>query len=363
MARFGKPAAAVLVMGAIIATLITLCTPRTTSRSSAVSAAQGRQPVIDSARVDVRVLVLDFDPTIPDSGSRPLHRAFGWNDPRTLAEAYAADVREASGGRMSYRVVDWRTIDGFPVKRDGFRYTPATYSACIRDRDTCYSPDGLDYEAVIREHGVAALVDSGKVDEVWLFGGPYFGYSESAMAGPGAFEINGEAFTNVASRRPFALMGFNTERGVAEMLHDLCHRIEATMTRVYGGWDAADLSTDWARFAANAHQSRGRAGVGSCHYPPNALADYDYENARPVESDADDWLRYPALTGARRPVSRETWGGPDYHRGYMRWWLTHLPKSAGTNDDGRLNDWWAYVVRFDDFVIRDPQRPRAENSP
>jgi hypothetical protein len=37
----------------------------------------------------------------------------------------------------------------------------------------------------------------------------------------------------------------------------------------------------------------------------------------------------------------------------MRWWLTHLPKADGTNEDGRLNDWWAYVVNFNELVVRD----------
>ena len=354
MARLGKPALAILIMGVIIATLITLCTPRATSRSSVISNAPAPATATNTAEVPVRVLVLDFDPIIADSGGRPMHRAFRWNDPRTLADGYIADVREASSGRMSYHIAEWRTIDAFPVKRDGFRYTPATFAACIRRNERCHSPDGLDYEAVIREQRVAPLVASGTADEVWLFGGPYFGYFESAMAGPGAFDINGDALTNVPSTRAFPIMGFNSERGVAEMLHNLCHRIEATMSRAYGGWVAADLRTNWARFAANAHQANGRAGVGSCHYPPNAMGDYDYANTRSVESDADDWLLYPSLTEARRPVSRDTWGGPDYHRGYMRWWLTHLPKGAGTNADGRLNDWWAYVVRFDELLIRNP---------
>lgn len=343
MARYGKHAVAIVVMGVIIAVLFTLCTPRTTSKSSVIS-----ESSLPSA---VRVLALDFNPAIADSGGRRMNEAFGWNDPRTLADGYAADVREASGGRLTYKVIEWRTVDGFPAKPDGFRYTGTTFAECIRRNSTCHDPDGLDYPAAIEAHGIAALVESGKIDEVWLFGGPYFGYFESAMAGAGAFEINGDAFPAVPSRQAFAIMGFNTERGVAEMLHNLCHRVEATMSRVYGGWEAAELKTNWARFASNAHQSGGRAGVGSCHYPPNATTDYDYENARRVESDADDWLLYPALTGAKREVSRDTWGGPDFHRGYMRWWLTHLPKAAGTNDDGRLNDWWAYVVRFNELVI------------
>lgn len=344
MAKLGRPVAAIGVMGAIVAALFVLFTPRSASRRSAIDAPASRQP-------PVRVLVLDFDPVIPDSGRRRMHQAFGWTSPRTLATGYTRDVAEASGGRMRYDIVEWRTLDEFPPKRDGFRYTPAAYAACLADTNRCHEPDGLDYDGTLTRYGVPALIDVGSVDEVWLFGGPYFGYFESAMAGPGAFDINGDAFTAVRSQRPFVIMGFSTERGVAEMLHNLCHRIEATMSRVYGGWQAESLTTPWARFAANAHQSGGRAGVGSCHYPPNATGDYDYANARAVESDADDWLRYPNLTGARKPVSAATWGGPDHHREYMRWWLRHLPRAPGTNTDGRLNDWWRYVVQFNDMVI------------
>ena len=46
MAKLGKPAAAVMIMGAIIAVLLMLCTPRSTSRSSALD---GRRPATDSA--------------------------------------------------------------------------------------------------------------------------------------------------------------------------------------------------------------------------------------------------------------------------------------------------------------------------
>ncbi|MDP6720108.1 MAG: hypothetical protein QGG36_01865 [Pirellulaceae bacterium] len=46
-------------------------------------------------------------------------------------------------------------------------------------------------------------------------------------------------------------------------------------------------------------------------------------------------------------VSCETWGGPDYHRNYMKWWFAHLPRAAGMNkNDGKLNNWWKYVFDF-----------------
>ena len=165
------------------------------------------------------------------------------------------------------------------------------------------------------------------------------------MAGPGAFDINGSVLADVPSKRPFAIMGFNSERGVAEMLENLCHRVEATMSREYGSWRIDELAHDWARFAANEAQS-GTAAVGTCHWPPNAEAEYDFANPRIVSSTADDWLSYPRLTGRRTPMSRDKWGGPDYARNYMFWWLRHLPHASGVAPDGHQANWWKYVFDF-----------------
>ena len=137
-------------------------------------------------------------------------------------------------------------------------------------------------------------------------------------------------------------MGFNYERGVAEMLEALCHRVESTLSRVYGGWRAEIVDTPWARFAANQAQS-GIAGVGSCHWPPNAEREYEYDNPRTAMSTAGAWTNYPRLAAPPRPVNRDTWGGPDYTRNYFRWWFAHLPRADGQTDDGREANWWKYV--------------------
>jgi len=303
--------------------------------------------------LEVRVLVLNFDPVIEAEGGKRLHEVGGWNDPRKLSEGYIADVREASGDLIRYRIVEWRDVDDYPVKVDGFRYDDDSYLRELRSGKQWHQPDGMDYERVIAQYGLAEAVSAGQCDEIWLFGAPYFGYWEAAMAGPGAFFINGGVYEKVQAKRPFAIMGFNYERGVAEMLHDLSHRTEATMSKVYGGWKADDLSTMWAKFAANEKQS-GTAAVGSCHWPPNAEKDYDYANPRTVLSTADDWLNYPLLSGAKRPVNCETWGGPDYHRNYMRWWFSHLPRKAGLGPDGKLANWWLYVFQFEKTVLNTP---------
>ena len=114
-----------------------------------------------------------------------------------------------------------------------------------------------------------------------------------------------------------------------------------------------DGVNDWARFAANAKQSKGEAGVGNCHYSPNGEADYDYGNRRFVESSADDWLNYPDLKGTKKKLNCEAWGGPDYHRNYMKWWFARLPRAAGVNaKNERLNNWWEYVFHFNAYDDR-----------
>lgn len=310
-------------------------------------AAQRPEPRREGAAeaIEVKVLALEFNPRFPQEGNRRLHEIGGWQDPRKLAEGYVADLEAASGGLIRHRIVEWKALDQFHTKVDGFTYTTDEYLKCLRSGKGWHVPDTADYPRTFQEFGVLPRIDSGEIDEVWFFGGPYFGYNESAMAGPGAFFINGAVYDRVPSRRPFAIMGWNYERGVAEMLHNLSHRTESTLARIYGGWKAEELTTNWARFAANLKQS-GRAGVGNCHYPPNGEKDYDYANPREVDSTAADWLRYPLLTGKTTRVSRETWGGPDYHRNYMRWWFAHLPRAAGGNEDGRLNNWWRYVYQF-----------------
>ena len=337
-------------VGAALAAPLLFDSSARAQRQSATSAA-GTPPIT------VKVLALNFDPPIPEAGGKLLHEVCGFAAPRALAKGYVDDVTVASGGFIRYQIVEWRDTNAFHQKADGFLYTPEQWMKNWREKKGWHQPDQADYPGTLEKYGVLPRIDRGEIDEVWFFGGPYFGYYESAMAGPRAFYINGGVFDKVPSKRPFAIMGFNYERGVAEMLHDLCHRTESTMARVYGGWKAEELTTNWAKFAANAKQSGGVAAVGTCHYPPNGEKDYDYANPRTVQSSADDYLTYPTLTGATKPVNRETWGGPDYHRNYMRWWFARLPKAPGVNADGRLNNWWRYVFEFDRFDERGRPKP------
>jgi len=305
-------------------------------------------PQAETEPLVVKVAVINFDPVVGDS---TLHQRFGWQNPKALAEEYQAAISEISHNRVRLDIVSWQDESVFPIKTDGFVYSLEEFEQCWETRTTCHDPDGIDYLAMFSNYNIAQRIDAGEMDEVWIFGAPYMGFWESSMAGPGAFYINGGVFEEVEVSKPFAIMGFSYERRLAEMIHNLCHRTEATMEKVSGGWDTTDLSTDWAKFAANAHQSNGVAAVGSCHYPPNGVEDYDYDNLSTVWSSASAWMDYPHLEEKADSINADTWGGPEYHLNYMKWWFSHLPHASGPSETGILSNWWAYIFHFQENVI------------
>lgn len=304
-------------------------------------------PPLSPAHVVVKTLVLNFDPIVEAQGGKRTHEVYGWTDPRVLAEGYAASVATASGGYVEHQIVDWADVDEYPAMTDGFRYTDESFASAWATR-TLHEPNATDYRALIAGLGVAERVKSGEVDEVWLFGFPYAGYFESCMAGPGAYWVNGTPLPDIDSGRKFVLMGFNYERGVPEMLHDLGHRTESILSHVYGSWNlGSSPQHDWDRFTQYDLIAPGNAACGTTHFPPNGTRNYDYFNPDAVTSTCDDWLANgPYLTGGTTQVSSAAWEpGP-----YELWWLSHLPKKAGVNPvSGEQDNWWKYVVDFNRY--------------
>ncbi|MBK9385301.1 MAG: hypothetical protein IPN34_10850 [Planctomycetes bacterium] len=301
-----------------------------------------------------KVLVLNFDPLVADGagGELRLSKHAGWNDPRLLAEEYRRDLHSASGGYVKHRIVEWRDLDVYPRKVDGFAYDDASYLAA-KAAGQWHDPDRLDYAKLVEEHGLAALVANGTVDEVWMFGGPAFGFYETQMVGPKAYWCNSPGLDVEEVQRLFVIFGFNYERGVAEMIHDLGHMTESILSHVYepqvGKWRAEKRRSAWERFSAYDAKHPGLGGVGNCHFPVNGEKDYDYANPRAVPSNAADWKLWPLPLPEPRLtplVSCETWGGPDHHRSYQRWFFAHLPRRAGRAPDGRLANWWEYLFHL-----------------
>jgi len=304
-----------------------------------------------------KILVLNYEPMVPDGkgGEVPLVKLMKWNDPHKLTDAYARDLYLMSGGYVACEIVEWKDIDGWPVKIDGFLYDDDSYLEALRTRNY-HQPDGMDYAKLVEVHDLAGRVARGEIDEVWVWGGPGFGYYESRMVGPGAYWCNSVGLENERARRNFVIMGFNYERGLAEMIHDLGHRTESLMSHVYerdfGPWDARELRNDWERFSCVDWYVSGWSAVGNCHFPCNGEAHYDYANPRWVESSAEDWFNYPHLTGKRTLVNRTAWEDEsgNRHLGYQRWFFSHLPRAPGYNGEGRLCNWWNYLFAMDSYA-------------
>ncbi len=85
------------------------------------------------------------------------------------------------------------------------------------------------------------------------------------------------------------------------------------------------------------------AACGNVHFPPNGVSDYDYANTTMVLSSADDWLyNYPNFTGQTRKFNASEWSYDQ--RLYLKWWYRHMPRLPGRYSDGKLNNWWCYLV-------------------
>ena len=317
---------------------------------------QARRPAQVQTAQTIKVLVLDFNPLF---GGDPLSKKKGWNSPDGLMSVYNADVAEASHGNVGFQINAPPPINGYPVKTGGFVFNNDTYDGCFNDSSPSYCSSMIDYGAVLNtvyDAGVGSAcsaIGRGDVDEVWLWGGPYFGYWEYVITSPRTLCPGvGTVFT---------VMGFNYQVTDAEMLHDLGHRAEEVLRSRLGDttWDRFDGQR--SRYAKDSPSDCDASGAnpalagldvlnthaGNVHFPPNAICHYQYNRNLAVASDADDWSNYPDLTGAQTTVNSATWvvDTDKYQRGFMLWWFAHMPHSNTTS----TSNWWPLLFERIDF--------------
>ena len=239
-------------------------------------------------------------------------------------------------------MVEHIDVDGMPTKADGFTYEPDEFLQLLEARKSGFhQPDGVDYHKILRDFDIIAQVNSGRIDEVWLWGFPYAGYYESIMGGPGAFWCNAPPLKKTDhARRRFIMMGYNYQRGVGEMLENLGHRAESIMRQVFR--DRRGDANLWERFARYDQTHPGRAEVGIMHFAPNSVRDYDWGNKTPRAQRCDDWLNFPDLTGDQRTVDCRDWGDGDTRLHHL-WWYRRLPHVSGSSG-GISYNWWKYII-------------------
>lgn len=309
-----------------------------------------------------KVLVLEFNPIIESGGSVRLNSFKNWNNPIQLEQVYINDVRNVSDNILNYQIVERQVIDDFPILNDGYDYTDQSYLACLNNTATCHMPWLVNYLAILNTYDVCGKRNRDEIDEVWLWGAPYFGYWEAVMVGPNAFYTNAPPISGSNCTKQLHVMGFSYERGVPEMIENMGHRIEGTLTYVYGGWRYGyytppvppGTDSNWDRFtvrASHAGWTSLNPGCGNIHLPPNSTLayGYDWNNNNSVTSNCEDWFNYPNLTGTAQIFNCSRWACDGNQ--FKKWWMKHLPRYRGLAPDGKLNNWWHYVYDYPEAKV------------
>lgn len=295
-----------------------------------------------------KVLVINFDPILTTQGNQRLHTYLGCADPYTTTLSYIDNLKQSSGGYLNFEIYQYLNVNEFPVKADGFQYTEASFLACRQSNSGWHFPDEVDYNKIIRDYNLNTLISNGTIHEVIIWGAGYFGYYESIMVGNSAYWCNSVGIIQPGIPN-YIIMGLNYEVGVDNAIHSFGHRTESIMVHVYGSWSSDNtINHLWDKFTRFEKIAPGLSGCGNIHFPPNANADYDYSNTSVVTSNADDWANnFPNFTNTKRNFSSSEWGSSQL--GYLNWWFSHLPRKEGRNSDGKLNNWWEYIVNMNAY--------------
>ena len=324
---------------------------RSYSRNSIQASAQGAQSqslTMETESIPQKnVYLLVYDPIL--SNGQNLSAFIGWNSPTALAQNIVNYFPAVSNGQIQYNIAVTNIVtDTWPVKVDGFAYTETTYLDVLYGRAPAHNPDTVNYDLIIDNFGICQQVNNGEIDELWMFGAPWFGFYESRLLGPGAYNYNSPPMTQThGCNKLLPIMGLNYERGLPEAIHSFGHRTEATMTKVYGSWQQNRTAHNWDRFALVKAQSPNYSysGCGSIHYPPNGTTDYDYGNLNSAPTNCNDFWNYPNLSDplvVAQPVTCTAWNCG--HLDYLSYWYSHLPSVAGCAADVVANNWWLYFA-------------------
>lgn len=292
-----------------------------------------------------KVLAIVFNPTL--TNGKTLQEYKGWGNPTTMFAQTIQFFKDASNNRVNYQITERYDKNVWLTKVDGFKYTESQYLAVESGQQQHHNPDEANYLTIINdpEYDICNKFNQGQIDEVWLMGGPWFGFYESRLAGTNSFYYNSPPLTGTTCNKPMPIMGFSYEPGWDNMVHDWGHRMESTMSRVYGWWSQNSQANNFNKFALDKVESPNFSsyGCGSTHNPPNAGSGYDYGSQTMVPSYCDTFKNYPNIsTTTTTNINCTAWGCTPI--GYYKWWFEHVPAAPGVGPDGKLNDWWDYLM-------------------
>jgi hypothetical protein len=141
---------------------------------------------------------------------------------------------------VGYQLIAKLDISTYPILTNGLRYNDTIWAQALQDdkaaiRDAHGNYMLADYQRLLSDYKISQGIQNNRIDEVWIFGAPYFGFYESQMVGKGAFWCNAPGIEQTGRR--FIIMGFNYQRSVHEMVHSFGHRAESILSRHFNSQD------------------------------------------------------------------------------------------------------------------------------
>jgi uncharacterized repeat protein (TIGR02543 family) len=326
--------------------IIPLETSTESSLSPNFGALDADPPPPDAIFKNVYVIV--YDPLL--ANGQTLREFMHWNDPAVITQQTIDFFKQASNNKLNFSVVETTIVNtGWPELTDGFIYTEQTYLPVLANSSLRHLPEGVNYNKIVNtpEFDICGKLNRGEIDEVWIYNGPWFGFYESTLVGPGGYFFNSlPVGSSHGCNKLLPIMGPSPQRALDEAIHNFTHRTESTMVKVYGSWQQNNTSHNWNKFALVQAQSANYSysGCGSSHYPPNATSDYNYSNPSPVPSNCDDFYNYPNLSDplqVSQSITCSAWGCTGI--GYYDYWFNHMPSYPGCGSDAIANDWWKFI--------------------
>ncbi len=303
------------------------------------------------------VYVIAFNPTLQSSG-KSLSQTRGWRTPISLFR-YVDEFMNKHG--FDYVLADYKDVKDLSwyPKPDGFTYTESTYLDVLDGKSKKHDPDRIDMQLVLNDPrlGICSKVKNNGIDEVWLIGGPWFGFHEWYFVGPSNFA---DMVTTQCGNKMVPIMGLSYEASLPNAVHSFMHRFEFTLSRVISGVGSSDdvgytqtysPSDDYGMFVAQPRHTV-TGGCGNIHYPPNTTnnAEYKYNSKVYAKTYCELYksrLVNPYTKEARpsKDINCSAWGCTAI--GYYDYWMRSLPRLSGNrvySDRIIYNDWTKYLL-------------------
>jgi hypothetical protein len=296
--------------------------------------------------INERVQVVIYDPTMVGSGAEltRLSTVLGVESPDALAMRLMDDLETWTRGHVHHEILPFKTSMAFPPTLDGFRYTQGSYEACLANAADCHAA-AADYDAIQIEQDLCNSVQTGNTDQIWLLGAEHFGFAGGKQLSCQVTE-DGKSFAKTLD-----VVQLDYHDGYASILASYQIFALGALQQVFGV-PPADAT---AEAADNAYglfvQSRGRArnagasGCGDITFAPNSLQPNRFDDALSLLSYCDTFLHSPRAAApleVAQDLDCTAWGCTE--QGFRGYWFAHVPQGPWSDAQGRLNDFWRYLL-------------------